>query len=447
MLAGIRAAACSDGMNDLSSPSRATELHQRLVDALERDGSIRTPAVAVAFRAVPRHPFLPGVPLDLVYRDEAIPTKRRDGVAISSSSQPAAMAIMLEQLDVRPGHRVLEIGAGTGYNAALLAHLAGADGAVVTVDLDADIAAAARSHLATIGLGPERVRVVKGDGGLGYPDAAPYDRIVLTVGAWDVAPAWHEQLAPGGRLLLPLWFRGAQKTVAFEPTGAPDGAHLASVSVSSCAFMRLRGTFAGPEAYVTLGPDPGLAISSEDRAQVDAAELYALLTGPGRDHPVPVHLAPRDVWQGLGLWLALRQPGFCTVSADGEMARHPAVADFFGSPDAYRFTMGLVGEAALCLLAYQADRSRVVDPAAHPFPLAARSFGSDDRLAELLIAEIAAWDAAGRPTDERLRVRAYPLPTPRAPAADEIAIDKRWTRLIVAWDDGSPGASSAGAND
>jgi protein-L-isoaspartate(D-aspartate) O-methyltransferase len=86
-----------------------------------------------------------------------------------------------------PGQRVLEIGAGTGYNAALMAHIVGGSGEVVTVDIERDLVDAARDHLEAAGFG--RVRVVLGDGGDGHPGGAPYDRIILTVGAWDVAPA------------------------------------------------------------------------------------------------------------------------------------------------------------------------------------------------------------------------------------------------------------------
>jgi protein-L-isoaspartate(D-aspartate) O-methyltransferase len=83
-----------------------------------------------------------------VYTDQAIPTKHADGRPISSSSQPAIMAIMLEQLALQPGQRVLEIGAGTGYNAALIAEIVGKDGRVVAIDIDQDLALAARQHLA-----------------------------------------------------------------------------------------------------------------------------------------------------------------------------------------------------------------------------------------------------------------------------------------------------------
>jgi len=119
----------------------AAEIERRndaLVEQLKREGCITSAPVEAAFRAVRRHLFLPGTPLDQVYRDEAIPTKRERGVPISSSSQPAIMAVMLEQLGLRPGQRVLEVGAGTGYNAALMSHIVGAGGRVVTVDIDGE---------------------------------------------------------------------------------------------------------------------------------------------------------------------------------------------------------------------------------------------------------------------------------------------------------------------
>lgn len=89
-------------------------------------------------RAVPRHLFVPDATVERAYSNEAVVTHRdADGVAVSSSSAPGVVASMLEQLDVQPGHRVLEIGAGTGYNAALLAHLADPAGEVTTVDIGA----------------------------------------------------------------------------------------------------------------------------------------------------------------------------------------------------------------------------------------------------------------------------------------------------------------------
>lgn len=103
-------------------------LRRALVAQLRKAGNIRTDGVARAFARVPRHAFVPEHPLHLVYADRVLVTKTRSGVATSSSSQPTIMAIMLEQLRVRRGMSILEIGAGTGYNAALLAELVGPNG-------------------------------------------------------------------------------------------------------------------------------------------------------------------------------------------------------------------------------------------------------------------------------------------------------------------------------
>lgn len=212
--------------------------HQAYVDQLKQAGWIRTPSVEAAFRSVPRHHFLPNVPLANAYQNQAIVTKRINGKSVSSSSEPGLMASMLEQLDLKPGHRVLEIGAGTGYNAALMAHIVGETGQVITIDIDEDIVEAAHQHLATAGY--QRVQVVCRDGENGYLDFAPYDRIILTVGAWDIAPAWREQLSSSGCLLLPLRIKTRQVSVAFEPAGS----YWVSVSVVPCGFMELRGALA-----------------------------------------------------------------------------------------------------------------------------------------------------------------------------------------------------------
>ena len=137
-----------------------------MVTSVTDSGRPVSDAVAAAMRAVPRHLFLPDLAPPTAYRNEAIVTRRNaDGQPTSSSSQPTIMAYMLDQLGVTAGQRVLEIGAGTGYNAALLQQLVGAGGRVVTVDLDADVAREAAAHLAAAGY-PE-VIVVQADGAAG----------------------------------------------------------------------------------------------------------------------------------------------------------------------------------------------------------------------------------------------------------------------------------------
>lgn len=252
---------------------KATHLRDALVTTVtERYPAISTTTQA-AMRAVPRHLFLPAVAPEQAYADIAVVTRVDDvGAAISSASQPTMIAIMLDQLLAAPGMRILEIGAGTGYNAALLATLVGPTGHVTTVDLDATTTDAACHHLATAGFGPERVTVICGDGAQGWASAAPYDRVILTVGAWDVMPAWFSQLADGGRLVLPL----AMHTVQICMALTRQGATLITASLQPCGFMRLRGPFAGPETMQSLPENEGMRLLAEPPAP-PVVQLGALL--------------------------------------------------------------------------------------------------------------------------------------------------------------------------
>ena len=240
-----------------------------MVDQLVADGLV-TPAVERAFRSVPRERFLPGVELERVYSaDQAVLTRSApDGMGLSSSSAPTIMATMLVDLDVQPGHRVLEIGAGMGYNAALLAALGAA---VTTVDIDPDVAAEARARV------PSGVEVRAGDGWEGAADKAPFDRIVVTVGVTDLAPAWRSQLADGGRLVAPLWLRpGLQVAAAFVSSGD----RLVARRMVRCGFMQFRGPHAGAETSIGLDADWGGSVVST--AGVDALRtLWASLEDAG----------------------------------------------------------------------------------------------------------------------------------------------------------------------
>ena len=215
----------------------------QLVEALIARHALSSDPVRGAFLAVPRHPFVPDAPFAEVYSaDRAIPTHFDErGVPVSSSSAPAIMAIMLELLDVAPGQRVLEIGAGTGYNAALLAHLVGRAGTVTSLEIDEEVAREASDHLAEVGAGD--VEVLCRDGWLGEDRGAPFDRIIVTVECWDISPHWVAQLKDGGVLVLPLALGpGLTMAVAFEKVGQL----LTSTSMAYCGFMPLRGPHAGP---------------------------------------------------------------------------------------------------------------------------------------------------------------------------------------------------------
>jgi len=279
------------------------------VVAAHRIGSER---VAAALHAVPRHLFLPDQRPEAAYRDDAIVTKRDEaGQPISSSSQPAIMAIMLDQLNLAPGHRVLEIGAGTGYNAALISHIVGPSGQVTSVDIDPELVAAAREHLTGAGFGD--VTVVVADGAGGDPEHAPYDRIIASVGVSDLAPAWLAQATPSARIVVPLDVRGTQLSVAFERADpAAQGAPWTSRSLAPCGFMRMRGALAGPERVVPLAPGLSLLLPdgmpaggmladgtlADGTPEVAGEAVAALLAGPAARHPTGVRATSAQVFWG-----------------------------------------------------------------------------------------------------------------------------------------------------
>lgn len=347
-------------------------------------GPVREDVLA-ALLDVPRHRFLPDLPLEAVYQDDAIVTKRgTGGIPISSSSQPTIMAIMLDQLGLRPGDRVLEIGAGTGYNAALIARLVGPSGRVVSVDIDSDIVARAEAALAGSG-----VTVVCGDGALGYPEGAPYDRIIATVGAWDLLPAWTSQLAPGGRIVLPLDLGGAQGSVAFERSDAG----WVSRSVVLCGFMRMRGSEAGPEEHATVDTGLKLMLPSGGSIPAGVADWIAAAKPAGQI----------DVDQDFPLWLSIYCGDLCMLLAPAPDERLGGVA----------FTYGLLGSDGI---AYLGKSVMAGGPGGYA-------------LASLFVAQATAWNDLGRPSAAELQITALPRSAPFS----GIALEKRHSRLLLSW--------------
>ncbi len=166
---------------------------ERLVAQIEREG-IRDPAVLDALRQVPREAFVPPKLHAAAYHDSALPIGREQTI-----SQPFIVALMTAKLELESTDRVLEIGAGSGYAAAVLAVIAQE---VYTVERDRELAEMARQRLQALGF--SNVHVLHADGTRGWPEHAPYQAISVTAGGPDVPQSLSEQLAIGGRLVMPV---------------------------------------------------------------------------------------------------------------------------------------------------------------------------------------------------------------------------------------------------
>lgn len=261
-------------------------MRRAMVEALAAAGAVTDTAVLGAMERVPREAFVPlfwslppplrtGGPADvrewhasdasalpLVYdidralairRDPAEPGATAGAGVTSTASAPRIVGSMLELLDLAPGMRVLEIGAGSGYNAALLRELVGPEGAVSSVDIDAGLVAEAVERLGAVGYGD--VVVAAADGHFGLAERAPFDRVVATVGCVDLAPAWLDQLAPGGFCLVPLQHDGWHPLTRIQPAG--DG--IGGVVVGRAGFVGIQGHQAGRSPWPRsgrLGPEP-----------------------------------------------------------------------------------------------------------------------------------------------------------------------------------------------
>ncbi|MCJ1677282.1 methyltransferase domain-containing protein [Streptomyces sp. APSN-46.1] len=293
--------------------------HAAQVRELTAAGVLVDPAWRAAFEAVPRHVFVPyfwtgrgagherlwGEDPDPerrarwlrgVYTDAPLATRLRDGELVSSSSQPSLMAKMLNALDVRDGHDVLEIGTGSGYNAALLCHRLG-DEHVTTVDLDEEITESARTHLAALGYRPT---VVTGDGARGCPSRAPFDRILVTCTLPRVPLAWLGQCRPGARILAPLSTGLIALTVRDAEFAEGRFLHTAAY------FVPLRGATATPPA------EPGVPHGLPYELVENERFQFMLLLTAGALHPREA----LDLWRGEGR--PARERFGVTVTPEGQ---------------------------------------------------------------------------------------------------------------------------------
>ncbi|MGW3075651.1 methyltransferase, FxLD system [Kitasatospora sp. NPDC001132] len=391
----------------------AESLSAALINQLRDLNAIRSDRVADAFRTVPRHLFAPEAPMEEIYSNQPIVTKRDErGLAISTVSAPRIQAFMLEQADIQSGMRVLEIGSG-GVNAAYLAELVGEAGEVTTMDIDPFVIDRARRFLPQAGYA--RVNVVLADGEFGVPEHAPYDRIVVTVGAWDLPPAWWEQLAPGGRIVVPIRVRSLNRSVAFQL----DSGSLVSRSIERAGFVAMQGAGAFGEEVVYLHEDT-VALRVDNGQQADGALLAAALKQPRVERWSGVTVGDQEPFDDLDMFLATTLPGFCLLMAhDSAVGAGIVQARPWGSSAV--FSGGTFAYVVL----------RQLGPDRHEFGV--YGHGPDaEHLAVRVVEQISAWDGRHRNGSAPI-ITAYPAGTSDDRLPGGLVIDKKHTRFTVSW--------------
>jgi protein-L-isoaspartate(D-aspartate) O-methyltransferase len=208
---------------------------QAMVEQQLRSRDIHSERVLQAMARIPRHEFVPPPQVPSAYDDRALPIGPWETI-----SQPYMVALMTEAAAVRPGDHILEIGTGAGYQAAILAYLGAR---VHTIERNAELAEEARHRLARLGYG-DLATVITGDGSQGYPDAAPYDAIVVTAASPRVPQALLDQLVDGGRLVIPVGNRMTQQLHLIVKVGE----RTIDRTLTGCQFVPLVGKEAWSEA-------------------------------------------------------------------------------------------------------------------------------------------------------------------------------------------------------
>ncbi|WP_283132950.1 methyltransferase, FxLD system [Rhizohabitans arisaemae] len=400
-------------MAEPTSSTRDQELRDQMTDALVDSGMIASKEVEEAFRRVPRHLFAPEVSIEKAYDGgRALITKRDEhGVSISSISAPSIQATMLEQSRLGRGMRALEIGSG-GYHAALMAEIVGPDGTITTIDIDPDIIDRAHVGLERAGY---TATVKLADGELGDPTGAPYDRIIVTVGAWDIPPAWTDQLTDDGILTVPLRMNGLTRSIAFRKQGDV----LVADSAEICGFVAMQGIGEHNEQLILLrGREVGLRFDEGEPA--DPYLLTGALDGPRAEAWSGVTVGRSESFAGLQLWLASTLAGFATMSVDPELDTG-AVA-----PNNRIASPAIVAGDSFAHLAVRPAGDAGVEFGAHGYGPAGPP------LAERLAGSVARWDTEQR-HGPGPAITAYPADTPVEQMPGGFVLTKRHRRLLISW--------------
>ncbi|UWE08702.1 methyltransferase, FxLD system [Actinacidiphila bryophytorum] len=399
-------------------PDEATRLRNTVVDLLRSEGWITSPEIEAVMRAVPRHEFTPEASLREAYEPySGVITKTDEhGVQLSSVSAPQIQALMLEQAQVRPGMRVLEIGSG-GLNAAYLAELVGADGEVTTVDIDPVVTDRAGRLLKEHGYG--RVTVVTADAAEPVPGLGEVDVVLVTVGAWDIPPAWIDQLKPGGRLVVPLRMLGLTRSIAFVRVGD----HLRSESAKICGFVPMQGSAAHDEELLLVNGTPKVGLRFDDGLPVEPRLLDNAVTFPRVEMWTGVVIGVSELLDTLQMHMAIGLPGFCIMAVD------PELDSGIVAPVNKGFALAAVddrGRSFAYLTTRRTEDNRHVEFGVHALGPDAPAF------AEAVADHVRVWAGERRGGPSPV-IRVYPAGTPDGQVPGDRVIDKIHSRISLSW--------------
>ena len=403
---------------------RGVQMRNRVVDDLIADGTIVSGPVEAVMRKVPREMFAPELPMEEIYHPSNGAVTKRDahGNAVSSLSAPQVQAYMLEQAHIEPGMNVLEVGSG-GMNAAYLLELVGPSGRVTTVDIDPFVTERAARLLEEAGY--SRANVVLADAEGGVPEYAPYDRILITVGASDIPSAWVDQLADGGRLVVPLEMRGQSRTIAFDKA---DG-HLVSYSARLFGFVPMQGAGAR-EATLFVMRGGEVTLRFDEKTDVDPRRLEHVFDNPRVEVWSGATIGRTEPWATAHMWLATTLPGFCRVVVDKSKT-----TGLISPPGSHTAAPAVVGSDCLAYVTTRGvAESSVVEFGVHAFGPHA------GELAEHVAEQLRVWAREHRggpgPT-----VYVHPAGTPDDALPSGRVVDKPHCRITISW----PGTASAAA--
>ncbi|WP_405413655.1 methyltransferase, FxLD system [Streptomyces rubiginosohelvolus] len=406
--------------NTTVEPDEATRLRNKVVDELRAGGDISSSEIEAVMRKVPRHAFIPDTPLDRAYDTYAAVITKTDehGVQLSSVSAPQIQAMMLEQAQVKPGMSVLEIGSG-GLNAAYLAELVGEHGEVVTVDIDPVVTE--RAHRLLDEHGYDRVRVLTADAAEPIPELGEVDVVMVTAGAWDIAPAWTAQLKQGGRLVVPLRMRGLTRSVAFTQIPGERSPYLESVSALICGFVPMQGSTAHREELLLVNGTPEIGLKFDDGLPADPHRLDNAVTFPRHELWTGVVIGLSELIDTLQMAMAISLPGFCTMAVDEDLDTGLV------APVNKRFALATVEDDTFAyLVTRRTEDNKHIEYGVHTLGPNAKQFA--DQVADVL----RDWEASRRGGPSPV-IRVYPANTSDDQIPADRVIDKVHSRVSLSW--------------